>query len=81
MQRSNDPLKKFLKLVETTKEKELGCDEVFKLLDQFAEVALEGEVPKDFLPLVQHHLELCRDCCEEYEALMRVLQSQISDSK
>jgi hypothetical protein len=78
MQNTNDPLEKFLKLIETTNDEELGCDEVFKFLDEFAEVALKGDIPKDFLPMVRHHLEICRDCCEEHEALLRILQSELS---
>jgi hypothetical protein len=79
MQSANDPLKNFVELIQTTNEEELDCEEVFRFLDEYSEVALRGNVPKDFLPLVQHHLEMCRDCCEEHEALLRVLEAQLSD--
>jgi hypothetical protein len=26
------------------------------------------------MPLLREHLDLCSDCCEEYEALMTVLE-------
>jgi len=47
------------------------------LLDQYAEMALRGEDPAELLPLVHYHLDMCPDCKEEYEALVRILQAPI----
>lgn len=61
-------------MVASTPEEEIGCDEVFQLLDQYAEIVARGEDPAPLLPLVRRHLESCGDCREELEALLRVLQ-------
>jgi hypothetical protein len=71
-----DQAKKMLKMIESTQEEELSCDDVFELLDVYAEMAQHGEDMAKLLPLVKHHLEMCPDCREEYEALMRILDKQ-----
>lgn len=60
---------KFLKMVENTDEVEIACDEVFELLDQYVELEARGEDVAHLFPLVKKHLDRCRDCHEEYEAL------------
>jgi hypothetical protein len=64
---------KILGMLEKTQDEELTCEEVFALLDQFAEMAARGEDVASLMPMVKQHLELCGDCREEYEALMRVI--------
>ena len=63
---------KLLHMVGNTDEIEIGCDEVFELLDQYVELEARGENVSDLLPLVKRHLDRCRDCHEEYEALAKV---------
>ncbi len=57
-----------------TDEKEISCDDVHELLDQFAELELRGEDVAHLLPLVQKHLDLCPDCGEEHDALISALE-------
>lgn len=64
-----------LRMVENTDEVEIGCDEVFEMLDQYVELEARGEDITDLLPLVKKHLDRCRDCREEYEALARVFEA------
>ena len=64
---------KVLTMLAATLEEELTCDEVFALLDQFTEMAVRGEDVGRLMPLVKHHLDLCRDCHEEYEVLQGIL--------
>jgi hypothetical protein len=64
-----------LQAVERTQEVELSCDEVHALLDQFAEMVSRGEDATKAMPMLQHHMEMCPDCREEFEALMRILQA------
>lgn len=54
----------------------LTCDQVFNLIDQYAERAARGEDVAHLMPLVAAHLDMCPDCREHYEALARVLESQ-----
>jgi len=60
--------------LENTREDELSCDEVFMLIDQYAEANLPEEDSERLKPLIRHHLDMCRECDEEYEALLRVLE-------
>jgi hypothetical protein len=64
-----------VKMVANTKEVELSCDEVFELLDQYAEMVLRGEDVSEFMPDVKHHLDLCGECKEEYEVLYKILEA------
>ena len=52
---------------------ELTCDQVFDLIDQYAERATRGEDVAHLMPLVRAHLDMCPNCREQYEALERVL--------
>ena len=72
---SPEALRKMMQQLEDTQDVELSCDEVLTLLDQFAEAYLRGEDVARVLPLVQHHLDMCGDCREEFEGLLRILRS------
>jgi hypothetical protein len=70
-----DPMmKKLLDSLAMSKGHEISCDEVFAVLDQFAEAVVRGENVLVFMPLVRQHLDMCPDCREEYETLLRMLQ-------
>lgn len=71
---SSTMAQKMVEMISHTAEVELTCDEVFELIDQFTEMAQRGENVAELMPLVQHHLGMCPDCREEYEALKRVLE-------
>lgn len=68
-------MKKILRMIQMTDENELSCEEVFDLLDVYVELETKGEDVSRILPLVRRHLEHCRDCREEYEALLRVMEA------
>ncbi len=68
-------LRKVAQQIEMTHEVEYSCDDVLRLLDQFAEAVLRGEDVAELMPLVQRHLEMCADCREEFEALLRILRA------
>jgi predicted transcriptional regulator len=57
-----------------TEEHEISCDQVFAVLDEFAEAVKRGENVLLLMPLVRQHLNMCPDCREEYETLLRMLQ-------
>ncbi|MEW5941073.1 MAG: hypothetical protein AB1750_15505 [Chloroflexota bacterium] len=52
---------------------ELDCEQVFDVLDQYAEIEVRHEDAARLMPLVREHLKICHDCCDEYEALLDVL--------
>ncbi len=67
-------LKALAEMVARTGAEECGCDEVFDLIDQYAESVLQGQDPTVLMPRVKHHLDICHGCCEEYEMLLQILQ-------
>jgi hypothetical protein len=69
-----EALRKTLLMLDQTREEEYACDEVYQLLDQYVEAVQRGEDPAQLMPLVKHHLDLCVDCHEEYEALLNILE-------
>ncbi|HKZ55865.1 MAG TPA: hypothetical protein VJ123_10320 [Anaerolineales bacterium] len=64
--------------IATTQEVEYACDDVYRLLDQFAEAVLRGDNTAPWMPLIRAHLDRCPDCRAEFEALMQALRSPVS---
>lgn len=52
----------------------LGCDGCLELMDQFAQAELDDTVMPDTMEVVRIHLEQCKCCKDEYEALMIALR-------
>lgn len=71
----SEKVQKMLMMLSNTQDKELTCDDVFALLDQFAELAAQGRDVSRFMPLVQQHLDMCPDCREEFKALERIVKN------
>lgn len=69
-----DLIARLLNQVAQTLPEELTCDECLAELDRFAEMVLLGKPADQAMPLVAQHLAICRDCREEFEALLRALQ-------
>ena len=74
-------LKQLVRNIVTTRDKEIDCQGCFEQLDQFVEMALQGEEVSRDMPLVQNHLDRCGGCSEDYEALLAALQDLNSDSQ
>lgn len=68
-------MEKLATMLDQTEPVEMSCDEVFALLDQFAELAARGEDVAKLMPLVKQHLEMCADCREEYQVLATILDN------
>jgi deoxycytidylate deaminase len=67
-------IKQMVRNILTTRPDEIGCDECLGQLDRFVEMELVGKNAAQALPLVQDHLERCRDCHEEFEALLTAVR-------
>ncbi|MDX1672456.1 MAG: hypothetical protein R3211_08945 [Balneolaceae bacterium] len=70
---NSEILKNMIRAVINTRQDEIGCDDCFDQLHEFAELELRGKSPEEAMPLVQDHLNRCGDCREEYEALLDAL--------
>ena len=60
---------KWLKNIYETKDDEISCSECFDLVSRFVDLELAGEDAPGSMPELQHHLNQCRACRDEYEAL------------
>jgi hypothetical protein len=65
-----------MRLVALTKDDEIDCERCLTLVAEFAERELAGRSIPVALEAVEHHLSVCAECHEEYEALLRVLTSR-----
>lgn len=72
-EKQSEKMKKIMAMLSQTREVELTCDEVFALLDEFAELAAQGEDVRQLMPLVQQHLDTCPDCRDEYKVLESIV--------
>jgi predicted anti-sigma-YlaC factor YlaD len=68
-------LKGIVRRIAHAHDDEIDCDQCFEVLDRFAELKLAGKRPAEALPLVEEHLQNCRYCREEFEALLTALQA------
>ena len=64
----------FLRVLEQVRLEDMPCSQVFALLDQYVEKEVGGEAAERLMPLLREHLDICPNCCEEYEALLRALE-------
>lgn len=63
-----------MRLLSMTRDHELNCDECLDKMGSLAERELAGKRVPGVLEDVQHHLGLCSQCAEEYEALLAALK-------
>ncbi|MDZ7682706.1 MAG: hypothetical protein U5J63_13585 [Fodinibius sp.] len=75
MELTPDILKNLIKSAQMAADHEIGCEECFDELHEFAELELAGKSPEEAKPLVQDHLDKCGACREEYQALLEALQA------
>jgi hypothetical protein len=66
---------KFLLVLENARDDELSCSDMFARLDEFVENEVHAKDAGKLTPLVREHLDMCTDCCDEYEALLAVLEN------
>ncbi|MBI3151254.1 MAG: hypothetical protein HYZ21_03930 [Chloroflexi bacterium] len=72
---------KFLQVLENAREEELSCSEMYARLDEFVENEVQAKDADKITPLIQEHLDMCPECCEEYEALLAILENTKEEQK
>jgi predicted anti-sigma-YlaC factor YlaD len=75
MSLSREEIAELLRLVGLTRDEEIDCERCLALVAEFAERELEGRSIPAGLEAVEHHLSICAECREEYEALLRALKA------
>ena len=69
-------LRPLLRQITQTQATEIACDEAYRFMGQFAERVARGEEAARLMPQVQQHLGRCPDCREEFDALLRALDTR-----
>ena len=64
-----------VKMLGLTRDREFNCSECLQHVSEFAECQLANKPVAEVLASVEQHLELCPECREEYEALMKILKA------
>ena len=73
-QLSNEAVISFLRVLESVQEEGASCDEIYTKIDEYVEKEVDKKDVAQLMPLIREHLDLCSECCEEYEALLEVLE-------
>jgi hypothetical protein len=71
---SKEQLEVLLNSVSLTRSDEATCDGCLQGLAEFAERSLAGKSIPESLRAIEHHLSLCGECRQEYEALLAALK-------
>ena len=67
----------FLRQVALTRDQEADCGTCLQHIGEFAEKKLTGTELDAALLSIEHHLSLCPECTEEYEALKKILEAHL----
>ena len=70
----NEAVLGFLRVLESVREEDAPCDEVYARIDEYVEMEIDKKDAAQLMPLVREHLDMCSECCEEYEALLDILE-------
>jgi hypothetical protein len=70
----NEAVLGFLRVLESVREEECSCDEIYTKIDEYVEREVDKKDAAQLMPLIREHLDLCSECCEEYDALIHILE-------
>jgi hypothetical protein len=56
----------------------IDCETCCQQLSCLAELVAAGADVRQLLPAVEEHLAVCRDCREEYQALLCIVQAELN---
>ncbi|NJC96389.1 MAG: hypothetical protein C3F07_05555 [Anaerolineales bacterium] len=73
---SNEAVLGFLRVLENVREEDASCTEIYSKLDEYVECEVDKKDAARLMPLIREHLDICHECCEEYEALLDVLNEK-----
>ena len=75
MKLTHDQIVSLKKVLSITRDQEINCNECLDHVGEFAELQLEDIPVTKALEAVEHHLTLCPECREEYEALLEAMEA------
>lgn len=78
---SNEAVLGFLRVLEDEPSEEMTCAEIYEKLDEYVECEVGCHDAAHVMPTIRHHLDICSECCEEYEALLDVVEKSEEEEK
>ena len=77
---SKNEIDDLMRVVGLTKDDEIDCERCLAVVAEFAERQLAGKSISAGLQAVEQHLSICDECREEYEALLKTLDTLDADT-
>lgn len=77
----NEAVLRFLRVLESVREEDVPCDEIYARIDEYVEMEVDQKDAAQLMPLIREHLDICSECCEEYQALLDVLEKTSKEEK
>ncbi len=71
---SDEAVQGFLRVLEKVRADGVNCEDVFTQLDEYVEKQVDGKDAARLMPLLREHLDICSHCCDEYEALLEIIE-------
>ena len=75
MSLSKQEIDGLLRLIGLTRDDEIDCERCLALVAEFAERERAGRSIPAGLEAAAHHLSICAECREEFEALLQALKA------
>lgn len=66
-------LEMLMGMISSVSDDDIDCSQAFDLMHQYADLIDSGQDAASLLPEVRRHIEICKDCREELEALLRAI--------
>jgi hypothetical protein len=73
---SREQVSSMVTMLGLTRDRELDCGECLQHVSEFAECQLAAKPVEEVMESVEHHLALCPECREEFEALLKILKAE-----
>jgi hypothetical protein len=70
---TNEAVLGILRVLDEVPVEEISCAELYVKLDEYVQREVDKKDAAFLMPVIREHLDVCPDCCEEYEALLDVL--------
>lgn len=78
---SNEAVLGILRVLDEVPVEEISCADLYTKLDEYVEREVDQKDAAYLMPVIREHLDMCPECCEEYEALLDVLSKTSKDKK
>ncbi len=77
MKINRSELQKLLELLNVTASEEIDCDKFLDQMGAYAEALMSDSLERSAYEAFCHHLNLCPECGEEFEAYLNLLRSEL----